>query len=179
MENDKKKLATLPGRRAEGSLRHPGSQSCRSCRRQMVHDRRYPPAAGGTPDSTGISNGESIVLDIKSGQKAKRHRLQTAEYSLLLDYIIERYGPNGDDQIATYTRSCVFHMPICRSTCVIRYSKSPAYYHDLLSAVIAVTNETLSSSAFNGNGPQCPIPGTSMYSTFSPCSRIAVTILSL
>jgi hypothetical protein len=45
----------------------------------------------GTPDRTGILNGKNVVIDIKSGQKAKWHRLQTAGYALLLDRPVERY----------------------------------------------------------------------------------------
>ena len=45
----------------------------------------------GTPDRTGIMNGENVIFEIKSGQKAKWHQLQTAGYALLIDHNVERY----------------------------------------------------------------------------------------
>lgn len=46
----------------------------------------------GTPDRTGIMNGENVIFEIKSGQTAKWHRLQTAGYALLLGNGYKRYG---------------------------------------------------------------------------------------
>lgn len=46
----------------------------------------------GTPDRIGTINGEKTILDIKIGQRASWHRLQTAGYALLVGNGYKRYG---------------------------------------------------------------------------------------
>jgi len=46
----------------------------------------------GTPDRVGIIHGEKTILDLKIGQRADWHRLQTAGYALLMGNGYKRYG---------------------------------------------------------------------------------------
>ena len=61
----------------------------------------------------------------------------------------------------------------------LRFDNSQAIERSMRLPNAAATNATLRCITFSGNGPQCPMDRTSMYSTRSFRLRIAATILSL